>query len=38
MILYFRLNYPSKGTTETVKFINNLKKNYKIITVGEKLN
>ena len=36
-IFYIR-TYPSKGTTETVKFINNLKKNYKIITVGEKLN
>ena len=36
-IFYIR-TYPSKGTTEIVNFINLLKKDFKIMTVGEKLN
>jgi len=35
-IFYVR-SYPSKGIDQTVEFIKSLKKDYKIITVGEKL-
>ena len=36
-IFYIR-SYPSKGIDQMIKFIENLKKDYKIITVGEILN